>query len=52
MPTGETVDREFRAEMQANSGKDGKHEDFSALFSKLVECAPAPLGFGPRPFND
>ncbi|MBX3680929.1 hemerythrin domain-containing protein [Cognatazoarcus halotolerans] len=48
----ETVDREFRAEMQANSGKDGKHEDFSALFSKLVECAPAPLGFGPRPFND
>ena len=46
------VDREFLEEMQANSGKDGKHEDFSALFSKLVECAPAPLGFGPRPFRD
>lgn len=46
------VDAEFRAEMQTNSGKDGKHEDFSAAFSKLVDCLPAPLGFGPRPYRD
>lgn len=44
------LDAAFRAEMSAKSGKDGKEEDFSALFSRLVECAPAPIGFGPRPF--
>ena len=27
------------------------HEDFAGLFSKLVDCAPAPIGFGPRPFG-
>lgn len=46
------VDQEFQAEMEAKSGKDGKSVDFSALFSKLVDCAPAPIGFGPRPFGD
>lgn len=46
------VDREFRAEMEANSGKDGKSEDFAAMFSRLVECAPAPLGFGAHPYGD
>ena len=45
----EKVNREFRAEHEAWSGKDGQHEDFAAAFSKLVESAPAPLGFG-KPF--
>lgn len=45
------VDAEFRAEMAANSGKDGKHEDFAGLFSKLVSAAPAPIGFGSGPFK-
>jgi hypothetical protein len=38
--------------MLAKSGKDGATEDFSALFSRLVDCAPAPIGFGPRPFGN
>lgn len=46
------VDRAFIAEMEANSGKDGKSEDFSAMFSRLVASAPAPIGFGPRPYGD
>ena len=45
------VDAEFRAEMAANSGKDGKSEDFSGLFSRLVNAAPAPIGFGSGPFT-
>lgn len=45
------VDAEFAAEMAAKSGQDGKSENFSAMFSRLVECAPAPLGFGPRPYG-
>ncbi|PKO49399.1 MAG: hemerythrin [Betaproteobacteria bacterium HGW-Betaproteobacteria-4] len=45
------VDRDFRIEMAINSGKDGKAEDFSALFSRLVESAPPPLGFGAHPYN-
>ncbi|MDR3480009.1 MAG: hemerythrin domain-containing protein [Burkholderiaceae bacterium] len=44
------LDASFRAEMAVNSGKDGASENFSALFSRLVDCAPAPIGFGPRPF--
>lgn len=44
------VDAEFRAEMAANAPGDGEREDFRATFSKLVDCAPAPIGFGPRPF--
>lgn len=44
------VDAEFVAEMAANSGKDGKTEDFAGLFSRLVEAAPAPIGFGDGPF--
>lgn len=46
------VDAEFRAEMAANSVSDGTREDFKAMFSKLVESAPAPIGFGPRPYRD
>jgi len=46
------VDHEFRAEMEANSGKDGKSEDFAALFSRLVECAPAPLGLGAHLYGE
>jgi hemerythrin-like domain-containing protein len=46
------VDQEFLAEMDAKSGKDGASENFSAMFSRLVECAPAPIGFGPRPYTD
>lgn len=46
------VDRAFIVEMEANSGKDGKSEDFSAMFSRLVASAPAPIGFGPRPYGD
>ena len=45
------LDAAFRAEMTEKSGKDGTTEDFSALFSRLVDCAPAPIGFGPRPFT-
>ncbi|MBS1161812.1 MAG: Hemerythrin cation binding region [Proteobacteria bacterium] len=44
------VDAEFVAEMAEKSGRDGLNEDFSALFSRLVDCAPAPIGLGPRPF--
>ena len=40
------VNREFRAEHEAWSSRDGEHEDFAAAFSRLVESAPAPLGFG------
>lgn len=47
-----TVDAEFRAEMAANAVSDGSKADFKAFFSKLVACAPAPLGFGPRPWQD
>ncbi len=46
------VDAEFRAEMAANSVSDGSKADFKAMFSKLVDCAPAPIGFGPRPYRD
>ena len=45
------LDASFRAEMAAKSGKDGSSEDFSLLFSRLVDCAPAPIGFGPRPYS-
>ena len=47
----EKVNREFRAEHEAWSGKDAGHEDFAAAFSKLVESAPAPLGFG-KPYAE
>lgn len=47
-----TVDAEFKREMAANTVSDASKEDFKALFSKLVACAPAPLGFGPRPWQD
>lgn len=46
------VNRDFLAEMATNSGQDGATENFSALFSRLVDCAPAPIGFGPRPFSN
>lgn len=45
-----TVDAQFRQEMVDKSGRDGRSEDFSALFSRLVDCAPPPIGLGPRPF--
>lgn len=44
------VDAEFRAEMAANAVSDGSKEDFKATFSRLVECAPAPIGLGPRSY--
>jgi hemerythrin-like domain-containing protein len=44
------VDQAFVREMESKSGKDGSSEDFSQLFSRLVECVPAPVGFGPRPY--
>ncbi len=46
------VDPQFLAEMDKNSGKDGATENFSVLFSRLVDCAPAPIGLGPRPYGD
>lgn len=46
------LDQAFCAEMAAKSGKDGNEEDFPALFSRLVDCAPAPIGYGPRPFGN
>ncbi|MBL8471578.1 MAG: hemerythrin domain-containing protein [Rhodocyclaceae bacterium] len=45
------VDAGFREEMQSKSGKDGKHEDFAGLFSRLVDAAPAPIGLGSGPFK-
>lgn len=45
------VDAEFREEMATHAGTDGKHENFKGLFSKLVNAAPAPIGFGSGPFN-
>ena len=47
-----TVDAEFRAEMAANAVSDGSKADFKAFFSQLVACAPAPVGLGPRPWQD
>lgn len=47
-----TVDAQFKAEMAENSVSDGSKEDFKAMFSKLVACAPAPIGFGPSPYQD
>jgi hemerythrin-like domain-containing protein len=44
------VDAEFAAALAANAVAAGG-EDFSALFSKLVDCAPAPIGLGPRPYG-
>lgn len=44
------IDAQFLAESDANSGKNGTTENFATLFSRLVECAPAPVGFGPRPY--
>ena len=44
------IDARFAAEMKAGALPDGQREDFDALFAKLVDCAPAPIGFGPRPF--
>jgi len=44
------VDQLFLAEMDEKSGKDGSVENFSVLFSRLVDCAPAPIGLGPRPY--
>lgn len=29
----------------------GSDEDFGRIFSKLVECAPAPIGLGPKPYQ-
>ena len=46
------MDARFAAEMKAGALPDGQREDFDALFAKLVDCAPAPIGFGPRPFQD
>ncbi|WP_374247280.1 hemerythrin domain-containing protein [Zoogloea sp.] len=45
------LDARFAADAQADTLSDGQREDFKALFSKLVACAPAPIGFGPRPFD-
>lgn len=47
-----SVDAEFRAEMQKNAVDEDSKEDFRSLFSKLVDCAPAPIGFGPRPYTE
>jgi hemerythrin-like domain-containing protein len=46
------VDAEFRAEMQKNAVDEESREDFKNLFTKLVDCAPAPIGFGPRPYSE
>lgn len=46
------VNAEFRQEMETHSGKDGRNEDFVGLFSRLVDAAPAPIGFGSGPFRD
>lgn len=47
-----SVDAEFRAEMQKNAVDEDSKEDFRSMFSKLVDCAPAPIGFGPRPYSE
>lgn len=39
------IDREFLAEDASGAG-----EDFSALFRRLVDCAPAPIGHGAHSF--
>lgn len=39
------VDREF-----GEDAANGAGEDFSALFRRLVECAPSPIGHGAHPF--
>lgn len=45
------LDASFLAEMATKSGNDGSSEDFSLLFSRIVDCAPAPIGFGPLPYT-
>lgn len=44
------VDAAFQAEAARTARAEGS-EDFKALFSRLVDCAPAPVGFGPRPWQ-
>ncbi len=44
------AEAEFQADMASRDLT--AQEDFAGLFSKLVACAPAPIGFGPRPFTD
>ena len=44
------IDHAFRSEMTQNPVDSETQEDFKLLFSKLVDCAPAPIGFGPRPY--
>lgn len=44
------AEAEFQADMASRDL--AAQEDFAGLFSKLVACAPAPIGFGPRPFTD
>ena len=44
------VDQEFATDMQEKLTAAGA-ENFPGLFSRLVECAPAPIGLGPRPYN-
>ena len=44
------LDAAFKA-FYSRLGQDPKAEDFSAMFSKFVECAPAPIGFGPRRYQ-
>ena len=43
------IDRELAAESLTPPAGE---EDFAALFSKLVACAPPPIGFGAAPYQD
>ncbi len=45
------ADAGFTASRQGGASKEGG-EDFTRLFSKLVEAAPAPIGLGLGPYKD
>ena len=46
------IDQEFLDDSTTNPVGDGAAENFTALFSRLVASAPAPVGLGPRPYTD
>ncbi|HEY0834816.1 MAG TPA: hemerythrin domain-containing protein [Azospirillum sp.] len=46
----DAAEREIQAAEAKQADGDTAGEDFRALFSRLVECAPAPIGHGAHPF--
>lgn len=46
------IDRRLAEAANDSLTPSASDEDFAALFSKLVACAPAPIGLGAAPYQD